>query len=159
MLNNGNLTVNINTAVFFKAVLVGLLFMVLYMLRDLVLILLTSVVFASSIEPMTRWFIKFRIPRVVAVIFIFLSLAIILIGIFYLFLPPVLSEVSGALALIPQYLESLTIFGSPQFGSQFFGEQFSQEFSIQNAITETRNAIAHISSGLFESISTLFHFI
>ena len=82
MKDMGNMTININASAFFKAILVALFFVALFILRDLVLILLTSVVLASSIEPMTKWFIGYKIPRVIAVIFIYLAFAVVLFGIF-----------------------------------------------------------------------------
>lgn len=156
-----NITVNINAAAFFKAILVILFFVVLYVLRDLVLVLLTSVVIASAIEPMTKWFTRNALPRVLAVIFIYLALAILLIGIFYLFIPPLLNDMSGLLSVLPQRLESLTVFDSDYINKEFsrgqpFIEQFSEEFSIQESISYIRNTASSMSGGLVKSLSSVF---
>ena len=154
-----NITINVNASVFFKAVLVAILFFTLYVLRDLLLVLLTAVVIASAIEPMTKWFERYKIPRVLAVIFIYLFFAIILVGIFYLFLPPLLNETSGLLSSLPQYIESLTLFEPKTSGfltGQSFVEQFSQEFSIQETVIGLRNVAAGISGGLVQSLSAVF---
>ncbi len=154
-----DINININAGVFFKAILVALLFVTLYILRDFVLVLLTAVVIASAIEPMTKLFERYKIPRVLAVIFIYVFLAVILIGFFYLFLPPLLNETSGLLSSFPQYVESLTLF-EPEAGGflsgQSFIEQFSQEFSIQETVTELRGIAAGISGGLVQSLSAVF---
>lgn len=106
-----NITVNITTGTFFKAILITGLFVLLYLLSDLVLVLLTAVVIASAIEPAAQWFIKLRIPRILAVIFIYLALAIILFGVFYFFLPPLLDDIVGLLSSLPQYVETLNPLG------------------------------------------------
>ncbi|MBI2048164.1 MAG: AI-2E family transporter, partial [Parcubacteria group bacterium] len=158
------MTININASAFFKAILVALFFVALFILRDLVLVLLTSVVLASSIEPMTKWFIGYKIPRVIAVIFIYLAFAVVLVGIFYLFLPPLLNEISGLLSSLPQYITSLPVFNSGIVGggfsaSQQLVEQFSEGFSIEQAVSQIQNVasrISGISGGLFQSLSAVF---
>ncbi len=157
----GNITVNINAAAFFKATLVVLFFVVLYILRDLALILLTSVVLASATEPMTKWFMRYKMPRVIAVIFIYLAFFVLLIGIFYVFLPPLLNEMSGLLSSFPQYLQSFSFFGSGYTSNDFlnnqqFIEQFSNQFSLTEAVSQIRNAATNISGGLFQSLSAVF---
>ncbi|MBI2108911.1 MAG: AI-2E family transporter [Parcubacteria group bacterium] len=156
-----NIIVNINAASFFKAILVVLFFVALYVLRDLVLVLLTSVVIASAIEPMTKWFVNHKLPRVIAVIFIYLAFAIVLVGIFYLFLPPLLNETSGLVSSLPEYITSLPIFdpGNVQSGfsaGQQFVEGLSGDFSLGQAVSQIQNVASRISDGLFQSLSTIF---
>ena len=154
-----NMTINITSGTFIKAVLVAVLFFALYFLRDLVLVLLTAVVVASAIEPLTRWFVKYKIPRVIAVIFIYLSFAIILIGIFYLFLPPLLEETAGLLASIPRYIEAIGLqepLGGGLFSAPGIIGEISGGFSLQEAVIAIRSTVSNISGGLFQSISAIF---
>ena len=85
-----------------KTVLVLILFYVLYILRDLFLVILTAVVFASAVEPMTRWFMDYRVPRLIAVIGIYLGLALLLTATFYFLFIPVLNEASSILVFLSQ---------------------------------------------------------
>ncbi len=154
-----NTTVTIDATSFLKAMLVVVLFVALYLLRDLVLVLLTAVVIASSIEPMTRWFEDYKVPRVLAVIAIYASFAVLLIGIFYLFLPVLLNDASTVIALLPQYLESSTPIKSGVGGilsGQQFVEQFSQKFAIQETVAELRTIASGISGGIVQSLSSIF---
>ena len=48
---NNNTTIHISSGTMFRVVLIGLLFVALYFLRDLALVLLASVVIASAVEP------------------------------------------------------------------------------------------------------------
>ena len=67
-MNNKDINITITAGTFFKAIFVIGLFVLLYLLRDIVLVLLTAVVIASAIEPATLWFVRHKIPRVLAVI-------------------------------------------------------------------------------------------
>ena len=54
-----NITVSSGTII--KTVVVVTLLAFLFVIRDLVLVVLTSVVIASAIEPITRWFGKYKV--------------------------------------------------------------------------------------------------
>ena len=51
-----------------KAALALVLLYTVFLLRDLALVVLTAVVIASGVEPATRWFVKRRVPRLLAVV-------------------------------------------------------------------------------------------
>jgi predicted PurR-regulated permease PerM len=79
----------------------------LYYLRDIVLIILTAIVLASAVEPGTQWFIRRGLPRIGAVIIIFVIMLTLIAGFFYLILPYVLTELLNFMHMLPQYASSL----------------------------------------------------
>ena len=107
--------ISINTGSVVRAALALALLYAVYLLRDLVLVILTAVVIASSIEPAARRLGRRRIPRLPAVLLIYLTVAAILFGVFYFLVPPLLSDTSTFLRTVPEYLESVD-----------FLEQFSE---------------------------------
>jgi len=137
-----------------------LLFVLLYILKDLVLVMLTAVVVASAIEPATRWFGKYKLPRVPAVILIYLSIFVILFGIFYVFIPPLFQQASVLADTLPKYLESfdfLKPFGGINTAQteQFVGS-FKGTFSLKETLSSFQNAIAGISGNALEAVSIVF---
>ncbi len=153
-----NTHISISSGTIFRIALIGLLFWLLYFFRDLVLVLLTAVVIASSIEPLTRWFMKYRIPRVLAVIILYLSVAIFLFGIFYFFLPPLLGNIDELLNTLPQYVENLAL--ENPFEGDLFGQVGSMDsqstFSLKDAVTGLRDTLFGVSGGVFQSLSIIF---
>lgn len=97
--------INITTGTIFRALLLVLLFIFLYFIRDVVIITLLSIVIASGVEPAAVRLQKWRIPRVLAVIIIYLCAFLTLGFLFYLVIPPVFSELSDLSVNIPAYLE------------------------------------------------------
>jgi len=63
----------------------------LYLLRDLILVILTSVIIASAIEPMTVRLLRYRIPRVFGVLLIYL----VILGVFFTAVPFLMFSVLG----------------------------------------------------------------
>jgi predicted PurR-regulated permease PerM len=89
-----------------KAIFIIILFIFLFIVRDLVLVILASVVIASSIEPATLWFAKYHIGRIPAVIVTYVGVAGLFFAIFFFFVPSVLDETSSFLSSVPQYFDS-----------------------------------------------------
>jgi len=159
-MDNRNIVVNISAGTFLKAILLGLLFFLLYILRDLVLVLLTSVVIASAVEPATRWFGKYRIPRIPAVIFIYVGIVVALVGVFYLFIPPLVDEFSNLSSSFPRYLESVNLInpvgGVPADTTGGLVSDLSKTFSLGEAIKNIQSAIAGFSTSIFQTLSAVF---
>jgi len=102
-----NYSVNITSGTIFKIILIGLLLYVLFTLKDLLLIVLTSVIIASAIEPIAGLMTRRKIPHTLAVVIIYIGIAAALSLFFSMFLP-VLTQQGTALAnSIPQYINAL----------------------------------------------------
>jgi len=157
--NNKSGGVYITNGTIVRVILFLLLFYVLYLLLDIVLVVLTAVVIASSIEPATKWFIKYKIPRIPAVILIYAILTISVIGIFYFFIPPLLDEASKLVAVLPNYIESFTVpdsISSGLSGAEKITNGFSQTISIKELISHAKDAVSGLSGGVLESINLIF---
>jgi len=92
--------IHISSGTIWRGILIIALAWAAFLLRDLILILLASVVIASAIEPATRWFGHYRIPRIPSVIAVYVAVIIVIAGIFYLLIPSLLSEVSN----LPEFI-------------------------------------------------------
>ena len=116
--NNTEISVRITAG----SVITTLLFLVLagllWYLQEIVLILLTAVVIASAMEPGIRAFVKRGVPRVLAVLLMYILIAGVFFGILFFFLPPVLDDAANFLARLPDTLRSLN-FSAASFNSSF----------------------------------------
>ncbi|MBX4215931.1 hypothetical protein KW797_03205, partial [Candidatus Parcubacteria bacterium] len=86
--------ISISTGTIVRVFVIAIIFYGLFMVRDVALVLLTSVVIASAIEPFARRLERFSIPRIVSVLFLFMPLLAGIAALFYFFLPPLLDEAS-----------------------------------------------------------------
>jgi predicted PurR-regulated permease PerM len=95
------------------SVITVLLFLVLgaflWFLQDLVLIVLTAIVIASAMEPAVHFLMRYRIPRTLSVILMYLLLALAFFGVLVFFVPPVLSDAAGFIAELPETLADLNL--------------------------------------------------
>ena len=153
-----DITIHISTQSVVKAILVVLLFVVFFLLRDLFLVVLTSVIISASIEPIARWFIKRKIPRVPAVLGIYVGLAVLISVIFYFLLLPLLNEVSQFLSSLPSYLETVDLWNA---SDSFIGRQpviqgIQESVSLSEVVGTLNKTISSASGGALSAISFVF---
>lgn len=150
------LVVNITTGTLIRIILLALLVAILFYLRELALIVLTAIVIASAIEPATKWFVKYKFPRLVSVMIVYLLFLSFLLGFFYFFLPPVLSEMINFLAVLPGYLDTFDS-SSPFQETVFLGTQSVVDtFSITNVVTELRALFSNVSESFLATVTFVF---
>ncbi len=141
----------------FRAALVVLLIVALFVLRDLLLVILTSVVIASAIEPASAWAKKRKIPRLPTVIFVYAFSSLMLAGIFYFLLLPLLGEVSSFIRELPGLSavpNATSTFSAPSASGIF--SNFKAPVSISEATSYLNSFADSISQGVFSSVSLVF---
>ncbi|MCK5021653.1 MAG: AI-2E family transporter [Candidatus Pacebacteria bacterium] len=157
--NSKNILINIGSGTIIKSILLGLLFVFLYIFRDLVLIILTAIILASSIEPLTKYLMKFKVPRVLAVILIYLTIFAFFITIFIIFIPLVLDEIFSFMLVLPHYLSILETWNPIAHGgflSQATVEGLSSGFSVTEIISELKGTIGSTFSSFWQTINNIF---
>jgi len=100
-------SINFTAGGIIKVLVILFLAYLAFILRDIVLIILTAVIIASAAEPIIKWFISKRIPRPIAVIGIYLSLLIAITGVVTVVLPPLAQDIKSIVNTLPQYIESV----------------------------------------------------
>lgn len=107
MTNKEKTTIEITTGTLFRGILLVLLMIFLYLIRDVVAIVLFAVVIASAVEPAARWFKEHKIPRVLGVIFVYISAFFVLGSLFYIVVPTLFDELANFSTQFPIYLKDV----------------------------------------------------
>lgn len=153
-LKNVNITISSGTII--KSILFVLLIIAIFFLKDLVLIVLTAIVIASAIEPITKWFISYKVPRVVSVLLVYIIAVLLLFSIFYFFVPLILKETSNFLSLLPTYTNTFNLPSS--FGGDFINgpESVVKNFSLREGLSAIQKSFSNLSGSFVNSISFVF---
>jgi len=149
--------ISISSGSVIKTILIIGLFGVIFILRDLVLVVLTAILIASAIEPATRWFAKRRIPRLPAVLIVYLGWGLLLLGAFYFLFVPLLGDTVVFLKTLPTNLTDLEVWNPLQEGflNQPVFQNIKEGFSIEQIINQANS----VFSGTFNFLgatSSLF---
>lgn len=163
-----DVVVRISAASVVKAALALSLLYALFLLRDLVLVLIAAVVIASAIEPATKWCGARGLPRLPSVILMYLCVAVVLFGTFYVLVPPLLSDTSDFLSRVPQLIESRDLFSPPppeglqeEAAAQLpsggiVGTLDSVGVSIGDVVSGLSGYLRNIPGGVFNTVSAVF---
>ena len=152
--------IHISAGTIIKTVLILLLCWVIFFLKDLVLIILLSIVIASAVEPAAQWLMRRKVPRLLSVILVYLSLAITLVCVVYFLVLPLLSESSQFLKNLPVYFNVDTVSnGIDQnkfLSSQPIVSGLKNSINLEQIIGQVNDAIAGLSSSAFNTVSSVF---
>jgi predicted PurR-regulated permease PerM len=102
MHDKSSISINITPGTIVKTIAIAVIIWLLFYIRDLVLVLLISIVIASAIEPITLFLKRFNIPRVISVIGTYLVFFLILFSLIYVFVPVLIDQVSAVLSTVPK---------------------------------------------------------
>ena len=149
------LSISITTETIWRVALVGIALILAYLLSDLILIILTSVVIASAAEPATRWFMAYRLPRVVSVLAVYILSFLVVFSFLYIFIPPLFLEVSDLSRTLPEQIESGEVTNSSLESVLSLGG-LNQSFRLQDLLREAERSIGQFTGGVFTTASTVF---
>ncbi len=150
------LGISITSGTLIKAIVIGVAAYLVWILRDLLLLILTAIVIASAIEPGVVFFTRHRIPRLLAVLLMYLIVFGSFFTIIYFFLPPLLADASSFFASLPQYLNSFQPESSLVGVTDAASHLTSEQNSILTALDIFRGAFTTGTSGAIHLISTFF---
>lgn len=132
-----------------RVLVVGAGAFALWQLSNLVLLLLAAVVIASAAEPGVEFFLQRKFPRPLAVVSVYAGVLAILASVIWFFVPPVLSEASAILAILPQYLSQAQSLGLSFLGGTEGTSLFESVLSLQSTFADTGAGVLGFLSSLF----------
>lgn len=151
-------SISISLGTIVKFILVVLFFALLFILKDLVLVLLMSIVVASAVEPGTQWFVRRRIPRLFAVVFIYAAIAVCFAGIIFFLFLPLLSESSDFLRNFPAYFNTVTL--SDTLNNEFFASNtlsnFTNGINLDKVVSQINHVMGSVTSNTFGTVTSFF---
>lgn len=149
-----NNVIEITTGTILRVFLIAMLLAAVYFVRDIVALVLFSIVIASSVEPGVRFFEKKRIPRVLSLLFIYFVGFLILATMFYMVVPNLVSELSRFAITLPQYLNYTGGLHDLFSFLPSFGGSFSSV--LQDVLLGLQDKVSEFSSGFFSATAKVF---
>jgi len=135
---------DISWSVFWKFFLFFLFFCVLYQIRKILILLIFAIIISILFDPVIRFLRKIKIPRPLAVFFVYTLFLGGLILLIYITIPLFVAETKQFLQNFPQYFEKISI--------------ISKDFSIK-AFEDIDNFINYIKSFLGKITENIFNFL
>ncbi len=128
----------------------------LFFFRDLLVTLIVGLVMASTIDPIAKYFKKYKIPRVATVAGVFVLLFLAIISFVYFIIPSLAEDIANLLKSLPKILNDINVFGK-NFGISelsIYANELSQNISKGEIITILKNSIIGAGS-IFETTGNI----
>lgn len=153
-MSSRDISVHITSGSVIKTMLFLVLGALLWFLRDIVLIVFTAVVIASAVEPGIRYIKHWGLPRLLAVICMYLAIAVVFFGVLFFFIPPILNDAAAFLQQLPNTLASLNI-SDVTHGLLPWGS-VSETLSSADLLRNLSATLADSTGGVFSTLSAFF---
>ncbi len=154
------ININITGATIFKFFLISLLLFSVYYLSEIVLALLTSIVIASALEPFIFWFTEKKVPRVLAVIAMYVFLFATVFLLFSIFLPLIFDDFLKLLNSFPSLIMSFDVFSYiSDSSSQILNSiknSIANSFSVGELIPGLSNLLTGKTDSLLDTAKSFF---
>ncbi len=159
------LNISITAGAVVKIIFILVIAWAVFLLRNVVLDVLTAIVIASAIEPGVGGLVRRKVPRILAVISIYLLFFIVFFGIFYFFLPSVLEDFATFISSLPTYLDAFSRSHAFDTYANILGISGPSALSVDELMGSIRSALnlgdafgnafsaaSHIFGGVFSFI-------
>lgn len=152
--------ISISTGTMVRVVLIALGVFLVWYLRDLVLVVLTSIVIASFMESAVPHFKKIHISRIPGIVILYAVSLLVMAALFYLFVPLLITELYDFSTFISAYIPGvafLHFFQNEAFsGAKDIVTGLSGNFSLTTLVSVSRAFISNLSGGFFTAFSIAF---
>jgi predicted PurR-regulated permease PerM len=129
-----------------------------WLLRDLVLLVLTAIVIASAIEPGVAFFIRHHIPRFISALLVYILVFGSVFGLLYFLFPPIIADAAGFISAMPKYLDTINSVSPFSSASSLAGggSSFMQTLlSLQSVFSATSGGVIQLFVTFFGGIFSL----
>lgn len=158
--SNRVFAVTITTATIIRALCVTALMYLLFVLQDVALVFLASIVIASFMEAVANTLQKYKIPRIMTIGSLYLLGFGALFFLLYTFVPVLSSELSTAATVLARYMpqDRVDTLIDPKGLKSIntFIQSIYNTVPASQVASSTRALVANMSSGVFELLSYFF---
>lgn len=158
--NHTKSTISISTGTIFRVLLIGLLVLAIFKLRSLVLVLFTAIVIGSFMQAALSKVKRFIPNRSLAAFLIYFLSISIFVGLFSVFIPVFLEEMSALVAQLGPYIPNSSLLNTFQSssltGAKDVATSIAGNASLGDVINNARNLAGTFSGGFLAIFSSAF---
>ena len=145
-----NFTLSYTSIIRVIIVLASLFF--IYLIREVVALLFVAVILASVFDPWVDWLQKYKFPRGVSILIIYVVLIAILSLVIVLMVPPIAEQIAQLAKNFPMYYEKLSLGFSNLTESEYQPTLPDALQTISSSLGQTTKSVFDTLTGIFGGI-------
>lgn len=146
------MSISLSSLTIVKTLLILVAFFFLWMIRDVVGILFVALVLASALDPWVDQLERYRLPRSMSILMMYLAFILLFVLVFYLIIPPLIAQIGDISTSFTQYV--------PRVEELYRMLTASSDTSIiqelQNNLSNVNTTLSNITSGVFGAVADVF---
>ncbi|MDZ7611649.1 MAG: AI-2E family transporter [Candidatus Moranbacteria bacterium] len=145
--------IEISTSTIVKIVLAGLLLWLLFLTREILMLLFVAIIVVSALEPLIGKLEEKKMPRVLGAALVYFAFIVLLVTAIYIIMPILSKEAKQLADNIPSYFE-----GTGNFVNNLnaLAVNYNFESNLQSFIDNTSNRMADLASAAFSNTVSFF---
>lgn len=144
--------IDISSSTIFRTVIIVLGFCFLYLIRDILLMLMAAFVIASSIEPLAKRLRRWKVPRSLSVVIVYLAVIGLLAAAITLIVPALAQQSVQLAQALPSVLTGL----EQRFGLGVLIKPDQILPQLQEGLTRFGENLTNLSVSIFEQTRNVF---
>lgn len=142
----------IGSGTIFRIILILLGLWFIFMVQDIIMMFIGAFVIAAAVEPVARYLQRFKVPRALSVVIVYLIVLLVL-GASLVLIVPALAQQTAQLA---QSLPDLLVDLQDRLGLDAFFDTEEILPSIQNGLRQFSDNLANIGVNIFQQTRNVF---
>lgn len=144
-MNNTKIEISTWTILKFFIFILGLVF--LYYIRSVVAVVFIVIILVAGFTPFVNWLVSYKIPRILAVVILYIGMLLFLSLIVYIVIPPLIEQISQLSFKLPYYTDKFSHLNINISSALFTGSDI---------LNYSKNYLSQVSGGLYNSILSIF---
>ena len=146
--------ISISTGTIVKTVAILIFLAFLWFIRDIVIIVLFSLILASAIDPVVDRLQRWHIPRAISVLLLYVVIVVVLLGATTLLVPAFAQQTGDLVRQLPDFFQGQHLPWVEQL--QSLAQRFELTESARNFITSIGSTLSQSTGGIFATVSSFF---
>ena len=147
-MSQSNVTISYSSII--RVVVVLAVLFLLYILREVIALVFIAIILAAAFDPWVDWFQKYKIPRSVSILTIYIIIIGILALVIVLMVPPISEQFSQLGKNLPIYYEKLAI------GFSEFSHSTDNSTTLANTMQTISASLGQTTKSIFSTITGIF---
>lgn len=147
-----NRSVSISTDTIFRVILILLLVVFLYVVKDILALLFIAIVLSAAFDPLVDNLQKIKFPRALSIILVYIVLFTVVGGAIFLLTGPIIEQITDMSKAFPEFYvrinESLQNWGGLN--------SFNAGEALSGSISDITTGLSRVSSSIFGALSSIF---
>lgn len=144
--------ININALTVVKIIFVFILFYVMFLAKDILAALFVALILSSALEPWVAYMQSKKIPRILGVIAIYLSVFMIIFMTVFMITPPIMKQGGQLINNFPQIFDVVV---SKVFVLKYYSIKYGVLDNIKASIMSMSSSLQGAAGSVFSTVSNI----